>query len=227
MGSVLAKLLDATPQLLAVVTGGLLSGLGTYFVTKWNFNRQSKQQEAKDRTDFLRKAVETRLELQTKTLDEYLAFGASTHVRDGKILKDNSLSHQRKMELVMAEAMAKAGGLQSRLVLAFGSVDFAQQAYSVLLMFVSSDQDPTLELVSTHGVNKCINEMIKAIEATRDELGLPKPAYVPTPLLDPKVFNPKAKREIFKHMAAKAGYDPKKVDEIFDKVENDADQKED
>ena len=63
-----------------------------------------------------------------------------------------------------------------------------------------------------------INQMIAATRATEEQLGLPKPALVPTPNIPPDEYTRERKRVYLRNIVQKSGHDPAKVDQILDEV---------
>ena len=198
----------------AVVVGGLLSAFVTYLAWK----RQAKHEAAQNEKEHTRNLLQQRLALQREAFGEYAMLLTKYQAEDPGGFPHVSIQeiHARKKS---REREAHEDGVRmfAKLSLAFGEQGFAQQAADLIPAMSGSPQDSSPRLtIEIELAPRVMTEMVKSIRATEGQLENPPMAYVPQ-LGDAKAYN-REKGKLFAYqLAERHGFDPAKVDELFDK----------
>lgn len=213
----LSEIVHAAVTIVSVAVGGYIS----WRISSAGLNLTISNATRTDEVRRRREALYERLEMQRATYQEFLAQCAK-HQAHGGSHYDGIIKKLDRNREDAASAHADAVGIYARLVLAFGSKDFAGQASQVIEMISAVRGNPVLETsVTALFANKYAERMQQAIEATEKQLELPAHGLVPEPVIPPAEYNREFMRIKLRDIAQQHGLDPKRVDEIMTRVKQD------
>lgn len=210
MSSIPPEVVQVFGAIFGVAVGGYISWRISSSTLRLTMSHTANAEEVKYR----RQALYERLQMQRGAYQEFLALCAKHQKRNGS---PGGISGKLQVEKEDAAlAHIDAVNLYAKLVLAFGSKDFAGQAAQVVETISAVRGTPILELeVTALFATQYMERMQQAIEATEKQLNLPTYALVPDPVVPQSEFNKEFKRHKLRDIAQQHGLDPKRVDEIM------------
>jgi hypothetical protein len=205
------ELLRAGVSLMAVLLGGGI----TLYVAHLTFKRQAQQAERNEAERHRKEDLRERLALQRAAYAEYLRLMTKHQASTGSFGEGIGAAVNRKKR-EEDEAHQDALSFYGKLVLAFGSQEFAIQAADTITMIAGVRNRPHLAMLVTGPLaNAVTDQMLASIGGTETALGLPPVPLLPKPLVPIADYAKERNRASLRTVVDRAGLSRERLEAIF------------